>query len=328
MRLHRARDLSYKLLELARRKQDKELLLQAHHAAWPILLFGGEILLCREHAEQGLGLYDRDEHRSHALRYGGHDPGACSLYHIALALWLLGYADQAAAKARDAVLLASELTQPFSLALALAHASVLHQCRGEATLVQERAEATATLSIEQGFPHYRATGILMRGWAVAAQGQPEAGTAAIQEGLAALGVAKANMRRSYYLALLADICGRASRLEAAQSAIGEAVAFVEESGERWWEADLFRLKGELLLARSTENRVQAEACFHRALEIARQQSAKAFELRAATSLARLWAEGGERHQANDLLAPVYGWFTEGFETQDLKDAKALLDQLG
>jgi predicted ATPase len=328
MRFSTARDLSYELLELARREQDDELLLQAHHSAWPILLCRGEISLCREHAEAGLLLYNREQHSAHALRYGGHDPGACSRYHLALALWLLGYADQAVAMARDAVRLASELAQPFSLTLALSYASYLHQCRGEPRLAQEGAEATIALSVEQeGFPHYRATGILIRGWAAAAHGQLEAGTAAIEEGLAALRAAGANVRRSYYLALLADVRGRAGRPEAGQSVVTEALAFAEESGERWWEAELYRLRGELLLAQSTDNRAEAEACFRRALEIARQQSAKAFELRAATSLARLWAEQGERRRAHDLLAPAYGWFTEGFDTADLKDAKALLDEL-
>jgi predicted ATPase len=261
------------------------------------------------------------------MRYGGHDPGTCCRDHGALALWLLGYADQAVAMARDAVRLANELAQPFSLTLALAHTSFLHQLRGEASLAHEHAEATATLSIEQGFPHYRATGVLIRGWAQAAQGKFEAGTAAIQEGLAALRAAGANVRRSYYLALLADACGRAGLAEAGQSAIAEALAFAEDSGERWWEADLYRLKGELLLAaQSTQNRAEAEARFHRALEIAQGQSAKAFELRAATSLARLWARQGKRAQAQDLLAPIYGWFTEGLDTADLKDAKALLDE--
>ena len=131
MRFSTARDLSFELLELAKREQDKELLLQAHHAAWPILLCRGELLLCREHAEQGLALYNREEHRSHALRYGGHDPGACSHFHLAMALWLLGYPDQAVAMARDGVRLAHELAQPFSLVLAVSHASYLHQCRGE-----------------------------------------------------------------------------------------------------------------------------------------------------------------------------------------------------
>jgi predicted ATPase/class 3 adenylate cyclase len=327
MRFSTARDLSYELLELAKREQDQELLLQAHHAAWPILLCRGELLLCREHAEQGLALYDPDEHRSHALRYGGHDPGACCRYHAALALWLLGCADQSVAMSRDAVRLASELAQPFSLVLALSHASYLQQCRGEPRLAQEWAEATTALSVEQGFMHYRATGNLIRGWAQAAQGDLEAGAAAVQESLATLRAAGFNVRRSYYLALLADVCRRAGRHDAAQSAIAEALAFAEESGERWWEADLYRLNGELLLAQSTENRAEAEVCFHRALEIARQQSAKAFELRAAASLARMRADAGRRTEAHDLLAPVYGWFTEGFDTADLKDAKTLLDQL-
>jgi predicted ATPase len=183
------------------------------------------------------------------------------------------------------------------------------------------------LSIEQDFPLYRATGTIVRGWAVAAQGNLEAGRAAVQEGLAALRARGADLYRSYYLALLADVCGRAGRSEAGQRAIAEALAFAEESGERWWEADLHRLKGELLLTQSAVNHSEAEACFHRALEVAQKQSAKAFELRAATSLARLWAHQGNRAQARDLLAPVYGWFTEGFDTADLKDAKALLDEL-
>jgi predicted ATPase len=327
VRVKTARDLSYELLELAGREEDKELVLQAHHAAWPILLCGGELLLCREHAEQGLALYDHHEHRGHALRYGGHDAGVCCRYRRALALWLLGCADQAVAMAREAVCLAGQLAQPFSLVMALRHFSHIHQFRGEAWLAQEQAEATVALSIEQGFPLYRATGTIMRGWAVAAQGDLEAGAAAVEEGLAALRARGADLYRSYYLALLADVCGRAGRAEVGQRAIAEALAFADESGERWWEADLYRLKGELLLAQSAVNRAEAEGCFHRAVKVAHQQSAKAFELRATTSLARFWAEQGQRAAAHDLLAPVYGWFTEGFDTADLKEAKALLNEL-
>jgi predicted ATPase len=302
-----ARDIAYELHELARREQDEELLLQAHHAAWPVLLCGGELLRSREHAEQGLVLYNPMEHRSHALRYGGHDPGVCCRYHEAVALWLLGCPDQAMAMAQDAVRLATELAQPFSLAMALGHVSFLHQFRGEARLAQEQAEATTARSAEQAFFLYRTTGIIIRGWAVAVQGDLEAGTAVIQEGLTALRAGGADVRRSYYLALLADICGRAGRPDAGQNAIAEALAFAEDSGERWWEADLHRLKGELLLTRLAASRAEAEACFHRALEVAEGQSAKAFELRAATSLARLWGEHGRRSEALDLLAPVYGW---------------------
>jgi class 3 adenylate cyclase/predicted ATPase len=327
MRFKTARDLSYELLELAKREQDNELLLQAHHAAWPVLLFGGEFLLCRAHTEQGLALYDPHEHRSHALRYAGHDPGVCCRYHSAVALWLLGCPDQAIAMAHDAVRLATELAQPISLAIALGYLSFLHQFRGEARLAQEQAEATIARAAEQVYFQYNATGIIIRGWGVAVEGDLEAGTAALQDGLRDLRAAGADVRRSYFLALLADVYARSGRTEAARSAIAEAFAFAEESGERWWEAELYRLKGELLLAQATANCAEAEACFHRALEIGRRQSAKAFELRAATSLARLWAGRGERAQAHDLLAPLYGWFTEGFDTADLKDAKALLDEL-
>jgi predicted ATPase len=233
MRFETARELSYELLELAKRQRDNELLLQAHHAAWPVLLFGGEFLLCREHTEQGLALYDPHEHRSHALRYAGHDPGVCCRYHSAVALWLLGCPDQAVAMAHDAVRLATELAQPISLAIALGYLSFLHQFRGEARLAQEQAEATIARSMEQAYLQYRATGIIIRGWAVAAEGDLEAGTAALQEGLTDLRAAGADARRSYFLALLADICARSGRTEAAQSTIAEALAFSEQSGERW-----------------------------------------------------------------------------------------------
>jgi class 3 adenylate cyclase/predicted ATPase len=325
MRFKTARDLSYELLELAKREKDNELLLQAHHAAWPILLFGGEFLLCREHTEQGLALYDPQEHRSHALRYAGHDPGVCCRYHSALGLWLLGYPDQATVMAHGAVRLATELSQPHSLAIALGYVSFLHQFRGEAHLAQEYAEATIARAAEQAYLQYRATGSLIRGWAVAAQGDLAAGTAAIEQGLAALRAAGADVRRSYFLALLAEVYGRARRFDAAQSAIAEALAFAEQSGERWWEAELHRLQGEFLIAQSVQNRAEAEAYFHRALEVAQTQSAKAFELRAATSLARLWRDQSKHVEARDLLAPVYGWFTEGFDSADLRNAKSLLD---
>jgi predicted ATPase/class 3 adenylate cyclase len=327
MRFKTARDLSYELLELAQRERDKGLLLQAHHAAWPVLLYGGELLLCRRHTEQGLALYDPHEHRSHALRYAGHDPGVCCRYHGALALWLLGCPDQAMAIAHDAVRLATQLAQPYSLAIALGYVSFLHQFRGEARLAQEYAEATIARSVEQAYLQYRATGILIRGWAMAAQGDVEVGAVAVRDGLAALSAAGADVRRSYFLALLADIHGWAGRLDAAQSAIAEALVFAEDSGERWWEADLHRLKGKLLLDRSVANHAEAEVCFRRALCIAQNQCAKSFELRAATGLARLWRDRGQRQEALDLLAPIYGWFTEGFDTADLNEAKALLDEL-
>jgi predicted ATPase len=225
------------------------------------------------------------------------------------------------------VRLARELAQPLSLVLAVSFASCLQQCRGEPRIAQACAEETIALSVEQGFAHHRATGDLFLGWSKAAQGDLEAGAAAVEQSLATLRALGFNVRRSYYLALLAEICRWSGRFEAGQNAIAEAFAFADESGERWWEADLHRLKGELLLAQSTANCGEAETCFRRAIEIAQGQSARAFELRAATSLARLWAEQGERQKARDLLAPAHGWFTEGFDTADLKEAEALLGEL-
>jgi predicted ATPase len=238
---------------------------------------------------------------------------------------LLGCPDQATVMAHEALRLATELAQPYSLAIALGYVSFLHQFRGEARLAQEHAEATIARAEEQAYLQYRATGLLIRGWAVAAQGDLPAGTAAIEQSLgrcAPPGPTCAGHTFSRFWRCL--WMGWPTRCSPERHRRGIGVP--EESGERWWKADLYRLKGELLLAQSAANHAEAESCFRRALEVGRRQSAKGFELRAATSLARLWAEQGRRSEAHDLLAPVYGWFTEGFDTADLKGAKALLEE--
>ncbi|MDP6591024.1 MAG: BTAD domain-containing putative transcriptional regulator [Alphaproteobacteria bacterium] len=327
MKYDEASELSYQLIDLANQDQDRGLLLQGHHSAWTVLLYRGEFAACRRHAEQGRALYDPDQHRSHALMYGGHDPGVCSRYQGSLSLWILGYPDKAASLVRDAVALARELAQPFSEVIALSTSSYVHQFRGEASRARQQAEMTVALSVEQGFPSYLTTGNLLRGWAVATQGEPEAGLSMLRESLAGLYATGTDVRRTYYLALLAEVLGRADQLEEGLHVLGEALEFATANGERWWEAELHRLRGELLLARSRDNYDEAEASVQRAVAIARRQQAKSFELRASTALARLWGERGRRGEAHDLLAPVYGWFTEGFDSADLLAAGALLDEL-
>ena len=166
----------------------------------------------------------------------------------------------------------------------------------------------------------------MHGWTLSEQGQAEEGIARMRSGLEAIQATGARVRRPYYLGLLAGV-GQDGQARGGDCTLAEAIELVETSGERWWQAELHRLRGELLLTRTGNGQAQARSCFERALDISRQQKARSLELRAATSLARLSAEQGERQQAHGLLAPVYGWFTEGFETEDLKDAKALLDEL-
>ena len=172
-----------------------------------------------------------------------------------------------------------------------------------------------------------AMGAILHGWALAQQGKAQEGIEQLHQGLIAFRATGAELSRPYWLALLAEAYGTTGEPEAGLTALAEALTLVDTTGERWYEPELYRLKGELLLQHSSDNQTEAETCFHHALDIARNQQAKSFELRAATSLARLWQQQGKRQEAHDLLAPVYNWFTEGFDTADLKDAKALLDEL-
>ena len=318
MKYDDASELSYELIDLANETQDSSLLLQGHHSAWTVLLYRGEFEACRRHAEQGRSLYNPDEHRSHSLLYGGHDPGVCCRYQGSLSLWILGYPDKAASLVQDAIQLARELSQPFSEVIALSTSSYVHQFRGEAIRTQEQAEETIALSVEQGFPSYLTTGNLLRGWAVATQDELEAGLSVLRESLAGLYATGADVRRTYYLALLAEVLGKADQIEEGLQVLAEALEFAAARSERWWEAELYRLRGELLSAQSRDNLELAEDCVHHAMAIAREQHAKSFELRAAMTLAQLWSDHGRRREAYDLLAPVYSWFNEGFDTADLK----------
>jgi predicted ATPase len=241
------------------------------------------------------------------------------------ALWCLGYPDQALAMSREALALAQKLSHPFSLAVALAYAAMLHQFRREPQAVHEQAEAAVALCTEQGFAYYLAWGTTMQGWARVVQGQGELGIAQTRQGLDALRATGAALRLPYYFALLAEACGQTGQAAEGLALLAEALA--HKSGETWMEAELYRLKGELLLSLAADNYTEAAGCFHQALTTARRQQAKSWELRAAMSLARLWQQQGRRQEAREVLAPVYGWFTEGFDTADLQEAKALLEEL-
>jgi predicted ATPase len=243
-------------------------------------------------------------------------------------LWPLGFPEQALARAREAVSMARELSHPFSLVLALVYAAMTYQHRQEVEPAQEQAEAAVAMCVEHGIaPHLAAAGSILRGWAIAARGQAVEGIAEVHRGLAATQPTGLRIRPPYYLALLAEASAWAGEIEQGLTALVEAAGIVEETGERRWKAEICRLTGELTLARRGGDRTEAEGRFQRALDVAGCQSAKGLEVRAATSLARLWRDRGKRREARDLLAPIYGWFTEGFDTPNLKETKALLDQL-
>ena len=247
-------------------------------------------------------------------------------------LWLQGYPDQALQRIKDSLALARELSHPYSLAFALVGSASIHQQRREIQALWEEVEAGLTLATEQAFPRMMAQLTALRGWLLADQGKEEEGIAQILQG-------RANTEdhmQSYYGALLAETYVKAGQTEKGLNTVAETLARVHKTGLNFYEAELHRMKGELLLAQESKNQnakgkkeavLEAETYFNKANEMARRQGAKSLELRAVTSLSRLWQKQGKKDEARQLLQEIYGWFTEGFDTADLKDAKALLEEL-
>jgi predicted ATPase len=274
-----------------------------------------------------MALYEAQLHRAHAALYGGNDPGLCCRGIASMTLWMLGHADQALQRSQEALALAQELAQPAPLAFALNWVAALHHYRREAPAAQARAEAVVALAQEHGFTQWWVGGMMRRGWALAAQGQGAAGLAQMRQGLAAHRATGAVGGRPFYLVLLAEASGGMGQITEGLHVLEEALAVIRHSEERYYEAELYRLKGELLRQQAIPDESEAETCLEQAFKVARHQEAKALELRAAMSLSRLWKHQGKRDEARELLAPIYGWFTEGFDTADMQEAKALLAEL-
>jgi predicted ATPase len=324
--LQTAREFAEQLLSLAQRQQDSAPLLSAYRAMGQTVYWQGELAQARAYLEQGIALYDPQRHGSLAFHYG-QDVGVGLRNFGAHVLWHLGYPDQAVARMQEALTLARELSHPFSLAHALDHAAWLHQYRREERLTQEQAEADMALCREQGFSFYLAHGTILRGWALGAQGRRAEGMTLMHEGMAtwrAMGVALLLPRDHI---MLAETYGESGQAEEGLRLLAEALVTMHQQGSYLWEPELYRVTGELLLRQTVPDAPEAERCFRQALDIARRQEAKSLELRAAMSLARLWQRQGKRAEARQLLAPIYGWFTEGRDTTDLQEAKALLEAL-
>jgi predicted ATPase len=318
--------LGEQLLRLAQAQPDPAPLVLAHTQLGIVVFHRGEPAAARTHHAQALALYDPQAHRALAVRYGI-DLGVASGSYLARELWSLGCPEQALQHSQAARTLAEEVAHPFSLVQALFFAACVHQCRREVLAAHAQAAAVMTLATAQGFASFLARGTVLHGWALAMQGQGEAGIAAIRQGLAAELATGDTLHRPYFLGLLAEAYGVGGHPDEGLTALTEALAVLDTTEARFYAAELSRLKGALLLQQAVPDAAQAETCFHQALAVARQQQAKSWELRAATSLARLWQSQGKRQEAYDLLAPVYHWFTEGFDTADLQEAKTLLDQL-
>jgi predicted ATPase/class 3 adenylate cyclase len=324
--LQTAHALGEQLLDVAEQAQDTVLLLAAHRAVGTTLFYLGAVADAHAHFTQGMALYNAEQHRAHAF-LSGEDAGVVCRSHAAWTLWYLGSPDQGRARNEEALTLAQHIVHPHSLGYALTAAALFHQLRREVRSTQERAEAAMSLSKELGFPQWIAISSILRGWALAHYGQAQEGIAQINQGLTAFRATGAVTMQSCHLALLVETYGTVGQPEAGLTALAEAQTLADTTGDRWYEPELYRLKGALLLQQSPDYYIEAETCFAQAMTIARSQQAKSFELRSATSLARLWQNQGKRDEARQVLGDVYNWFTEGFDTADLKDAKALLDKL-
>jgi predicted ATPase len=322
--LHTAREISETLLRLAQHAHDLALSVIAHSALGATWFWLGAFSAARQHLEKAIVGYMPDLRRTPVFRIG-QDLGVACQTHAARTLWVLGYPAQALAHLHEALALAQELSHPYSLVFARHWAAWVSQVRRDVPAVYEHAEAAVALSTEQGFPLWTATGTSYRGWALAMQGQGEAGLALVRQGIAAYRATGAATLVPYLCTVLAEVYAHMGCTADGLQALAEAHTLVEQHDERWWEAEVCRLRGVLLLRQPGTLQAEAETWLRRALDVARRQEAKSLELRAAMSLSRLWQQQGQRQAAHDLLAPIYSWFTEGFDTADLQDARALLE---
>ena len=324
--LKTAREIGEQLLCLAQCAEDPALRLETHRTLGTTFLELGAFAPARVHLEEGIALYDRQQYRAHTFLYA-RDPGVVCLSYAAQVMWLLGYPDQARQRLDDALRLAEQLSHPFSVASVLFYAAILHQLCREVRAAQERTEALLTLAAEHEFAQRIANALIIHGWALVKQGRGNEGMAEMRQGLTAYAATGAELTRPYFLGLLGEGYGVLGQAAEGLRLLAEALATVNQHGERFYEAELYRLKGELLLTGSVEPHAEALACYHQALAIARDQRAKSLELRAALSLSRLWQRQGKRANARQLLAKICDWFTEGFDTADLQEAAVLLEEL-
>ncbi len=326
-KLQTALEVAEQYRVLARRTQDPELLLETCQLVGLTLHHLGDLVAARPHLEQGVALYDPEKHHALIFRHGGVDTGVAIQTHLALTLWLLGFPSQACSSMHGALLLAQRLNHPFSQAYAWLWVAWLRELCGEKQNVREPAEKAVAICAEHGFPFWGAVASMLAGWALVEQGAVEEGIAQMRQGRVAIEATGAQLFLTHPLCLLVKAQANAGRAEEGLTVVEEALAIVTRTGDGAWDAELHRLKGELALAVSGTRHVEAEACFRQALDIASTRRAKSLELRAATSLSRLWESQGKKDAGRRLLGEVYAWFTEGFETADLKGAAALLAEV-
>jgi class 3 adenylate cyclase/predicted ATPase len=327
-----ARELAEQCLRLAENSHDPTFLVEAHHALGITLTALAEFDPALEHLEYVIVHHDPAQHGAMAFLYG-QDPKVVCLSQAAWVLWIRGYPDQALKRNDEAITLGQKLSHPYSLTAALDFGAMVHQLCQDGQATRERAEAAIALSTEQEFAYWTTWGFVLRGWALTEHGQVKDGIVQIQQGVTAFRATGAEVMVPYFLGLLAEAYGKSGQSDRGLSVLDEAQAAVDHGRERWWEAELYRLKGELLLKQSgvqslkSKDEKEAEDYFRQALDIASRQSAKSLELRAAMSLSRLWEKQGKRAEARRMLVEIYSWFTEGFDTIGLREAKMLLEEV-
>jgi class 3 adenylate cyclase/predicted ATPase len=322
--LQTARQLVEQTMNEAKRANDPVRLMNSHSQLGIVLFHVGDVAAALHHLEKGIEI-NAPQHRQ--LPHRLQDPGVIGRCHEGLCLWHLGYPDQGRDRCYEALEFAKGTSHPFNIAAVSGHTAIfLRHCR-QASAVGELAETVINIATEHSFAFWLAVGTLLKGWAVAIQGDGDKGIHLLREAIAAYRSTGAETFVPIWLGMLAEAYERTERAKDGLLTLDHAFAVLEKTGQRVWEAELQRLEGELILDRGRGKVAQAEACFERAVKIARYKQSRSWELRASTSLARLWRDQGRRSEAHDLLAPIYGWFTEGFNTADLKDAKALLEEL-
>jgi class 3 adenylate cyclase/predicted ATPase len=321
-----ARELGEKLLALAERTQDPGALLVAHDVMGDTLFWLGDFPAARSHLEQGAALYDAQERQSHIFLYG-YDAGVACLGFGAWALWFLGYPDQALRRAHAALLVARELAHPFSLAFGLQFVAHVHHYRREYARARELATEVIAISREHAFPLWSGMGTIVRGWALAKEGRGPEGLAQVRDGIVEWQRTGFELEWPHFLALLAEVHETVNEPGEGLKLLAEARAAADRTGEGFWDAELHRLYGELSLQVAPTETGRAADSFLQAIEITRRQQAKSLELRAVLSLSRLWQRQGKKDEAQQMLATIHAWFTEGHDTPDLREAKTLLGEL-
>jgi predicted ATPase len=337
----RALEIAEQMLPLGESSRDPVELLQAHWTLGLILHYLGELSRALDHLERTIGFYDQKHYRSQLFLYGA-DAGVLTRAYTARVLWILGYPDRAREMVHAASALAEKVRHPMSLAVTMSAAVTLDACCGDERMAQKSAEGLISFSAEQGLPFYSSVGTIWSGWALAMQGQDREGLAQLRDGMARYRAIGSELARTSYLALLGEALGEAGQPGEGLNVLAEALTAANLTGERFYEAELHRLKGELLLMQATGEEARlsvealrtrsaerpaisaAETCFLRAIDIARQQDAKSWELRAVMSLHRLRRKQGKQKESQQLLREIFEWFTEGFDTADLREARALL----